>query len=187
MMSTFYNKIQNLLRESERHAWRGTDENIIVYRFEIPKSVIKPNIVDCLLAYTREEELVEHALYNGWKKRIVVVPPSEIFIIQLKRFEIDIATKLPSKNKTFVTIPETIDSGVLHKGAERKGGIRKFYNIYAIVCHHGKSKNNGHYTAYAKTQDGTWSHFDDSVVTPMGSFNDVPIKDAYILFYELQK
>eukprot|EP01083_Nonionella_stella_P088100 245359_1 len=189
MESIFDNKTISLLKDRPHHAWGEKVEKIFAYHVEIPKPESKANIVtlgDCLFAYTQEERIKDNSVYKKQKKRIVV-DSSEIFIIQLKRFEYDYATGRSSKNKTYVTIPETIDAGVLHKGAERKGGIRKFYNIYAIVCHHGKSKNNGHYTAYAKTQDGTWSHFDDSVVTPMGSFNDVPIKDAYILFYELQK
>ena len=42
----------------------------------------------------------------------------------------------------------------------------KIYNLVAVVRRHGDYADVGHFTAYAKEADGSWTHYDDSTVTP---------------------
>jgi ubiquitin carboxyl-terminal hydrolase 4/11/15 len=43
-------------------------------------------------------------------------------------------------------------------------GVSSVYDLYAVVNHYG-SLNGGHYTAYAKNNDGNWYDFNDSCVS----------------------
>merc|ERR1712167_549984 len=58
---------------------------------------------------------------------------------------------------------------------------RLMYELYGISNHMG-GLGGGHYTAYAKRQDGEWYEFDDSRVTKM-KVSDCITDKAYVLFY----
>ncbi|KAK7008353.1 Ubiquitin carboxyl-terminal hydrolase 31, partial [Halocaridina rubra] len=58
------------------------------------------------------------------------------------------------------------------------------YDLYAVVNHHGKDLQGGHYTAVCKnTADNKWYNFDDSKVEVTDE-DQVVNPDAYILFYQ---
>jgi len=58
------------------------------------------------------------------------------------------------------------------------------YDLAAVVNHHGKGIDTGHYTAYCRnTVNGTWNLFNDVHVRPV-SARDVTASQAYLLFYE---
>lgn len=60
------------------------------------------------------------------------------------------------------------------------------YDLYAVVQHHGRSMNNGHFTAFARDIDGSWYHFNDTRVSRCDAL-DVQAAQAYILFYQMRQ
>eukprot|EP01083_Nonionella_stella_P142188 439423_1 len=181
MKSIFYNKVHYMLRdeiqENKYSPWRSKTHAELFHTVEIPTPEVGSNSVtlgNCLFSYTNSESVT---LNDRPAEKRILLASSKILILVLKRFSWE-----TGKVNTVVTIPESIDAGVLHNRS-----ITKFYDIYGIVCHHGTSLRGGHYTAYVKTFDGKWSHFNDNRVSPMSSFKKIPIKDAYILFYRLRE
>ena len=71
------------------------------------------------------------------------------------------------------------------------------YRCYAVVQHHGKTVNEGHYTALVRerpqdgpirtvqqrTKEGKWWRFDDQKVT-MRHESETQKASSYLLFYE---
>merc|ERR1712032_276761 len=56
------------------------------------------------------------------------------------------------------------------------------YDCYAVSNHFG-GLGGGHYTAYAKGDDGEWCNFDDSRVTTGVEESEVVSSAAYCLYY----
>jgi len=57
------------------------------------------------------------------------------------------------------------------------------YDCYAVSNHFG-GLGGGHYTAYAKGDDGSWCNFDDSRVTTGVDESEVVSTSAYCLYYK---
>jgi ubiquitin C-terminal hydrolase len=67
------------------------------------------------------------------------------------------------------------------------GRTNYIYNLSAVVSHHGKGLDNGHYTALCLDADSNnWIHFNDRKVT-ISSEQDVQRTEGYLLFYEKTK
>ncbi|KAK1748817.1 ubiquitin carboxyl-terminal hydrolase [Skeletonema marinoi] len=62
-------------------------------------------------------------------------------------------------------------------------GKEPIYDLYAVSNHFG-GVGGGHYTAYAKGDDGTWCNFDDSRVTSGIDESEVVSPAAYCLYYK---
>lgn len=61
------------------------------------------------------------------------------------------------------------------------------YKLLAVVSHHGTALGGGHYTCDVRSPaDGSWWHCDDSQVQKL-SLSEVLKKQAYVLFYQLEK
>ncbi|KAF6122503.1 ubiquitin specific peptidase 44 [Phyllostomus discolor] len=61
-----------------------------------------------------------------------------------------------------------------------------FYDLSAVVMHHGKEFGSGHYTAYCyNSEGGFWVHCNDSKLS-MCTMDEVCKAQAYILFYTQQ-
>lgn len=74
-------------------------------------------------------------------------------------------------------------------GTPAPGTPGPLYNLRAVVAHDGSSPHSGHYTCYARGEDGSWRLYDDSVVreVPGGQeLQRVLGRLAYIVFYVLQ-
>ena len=57
------------------------------------------------------------------------------------------------------------------------------YDLYAVVCHAGRSIDAGHYVAYAlNPYDREWRCFNDTAVTRVSEY-EVVNENAYFLFY----
>lgn len=109
---------------------------------------------------------------NNYKQDIII-KPSEILFIHLKRFKLNGNRYI--KNNDKVNIPDHIN---LKKYTIKEN---KEYNYKLIgFCNHYGSLTGGHYTAECLKKDN-WIHFNDShVQTSDGNRND-----AYICLYQL--
>jgi ubiquitin C-terminal hydrolase len=67
-------------------------------------------------------------------------------------------------------------------------GARTTYALCAVVNHHGRGIDMGHYTAhcYEPERGGTWTKIDDTKITPVTE-QEVQHSQAYLLFYERQR
>ncbi len=60
------------------------------------------------------------------------------------------------------------------------------YWLRSVIVHSGED-DTGHYTAYVRTRDGEWFHYDDSARPQRltEGFAAVAVAQAYMLLYEL--
>ena len=92
----------------------------------------------------------------------------QCLVVTLKRF-VYTSNGRCRKNNTLVGISKRV----------------QFYNrTYTLVgiCNHYGSLEGGHYTADIR-KNGKWYNCDDSAIDKYHSSNDIPIQNAYILFY----
>jgi len=119
---------------------------------------------------------------RAWKELHVYRTPP-ILIIHLKRFHFSATTHRRDKIDTLVHFPlEGLDlrDSVIHREGN---GIEPVYDCYAVSNHFG-GLGGGHYTAYCKEDDGTWSNYDDGRVTPDVDEKEVVGPAAYCLYYK---
>jgi hypothetical protein len=146
------------------------------------------NISECFNLFSRREQLdQENTVYcsnckehkQGFKKMDIFRLP-KILIIHLKRFKQK--GHFSSKNNKLIEFPiEGLDMSLYSHACQ---GI---YDLYAVSNHYG-SLEGGHYTAYAKSQDGVWRDFDDSSVSVVNNAKDTVVAaSAYVLFYQLRE
>lgn len=146
------------------------------------------DISECFNLFSRREQLdQENTVYcsnckehkQGFKKMDIFRLP-KILIIHLKRFKQK--NHFSSKNNKLIEFPiEGLDMSLYSHACE---GI---YDLYAVSNHYG-SLEGGHYTAYAKSQDGVWRDFDDSSVSVVNNVRDTVVAaSAYVLFYQLRE
>ena len=111
-------------------------------------------------------------------------PP--ILIIHLKRFHFSSTTHRRDKIDTLIDFPLNdfdLRDIVKHSETGEGGGQEPIYDCYAVSNHFG-GLGGGHYTAYARGEDGTWSNFDDSRVTSGVDESEVVSSAAYCLYYK---
>ncbi|KAF9221344.1 cysteine proteinase [Gyrodon lividus] len=165
------------------------------------------SIDDCLIEFTKEEQLGEDDLWycprckkhQQATKKFDLWKVPDILAVHLKRFSNSRA--LRDKIDTFVDFPiEGLD--LTHLVGERKVGKRLaengvdiaelgignveeplIYDLYAVDEHIG-GLGGGHYRAYALNHvTEQWYHFDDSYVTKSEASQAVNA-NAYLLFYK---
>ncbi|KAI9103202.1 hypothetical protein DFS34DRAFT_646590 [Phlyctochytrium arcticum] len=109
-------------------------------------------------------------------KRVTIEVAPEVLTIQLKRF--DIFGR--GKNCGKVDFPESLDITPSMTSSRSHGK----YDLYGIVCHHGKTPNRGHYTSFIKGPTGSWTFFDDDSAIKCKLERVLEEKtEAYMLFY----
>ncbi|KIJ20849.1 hypothetical protein PAXINDRAFT_165689 [Paxillus involutus ATCC 200175] len=165
------------------------------------------SIDDCLIEFTKEEQLGEDDLWycprckkhQQATKKFDLWKVPDILAVHLKRFSNSRA--LRDKIDTFVDFPvEGLD--LTHLVGERKvgkslaengvdigelgiGDVEEplIYDLYAVDEHIG-GLGGGHYRAYALNHvTEQWYHFDDSYVTRSEASHAVNA-NAYLLFYK---
>ncbi|RZC53993.1 hypothetical protein C5167_012851 [Papaver somniferum] len=67
--------------------------------------------------------------------------------------------------------------------------ITGFYELISVLVHMGESGDYGHYVAYVKQEDGTWTEFNDKITTEQweeGSVTEFNGGDntAYVCMYK---
>lgn len=143
------------------------------------------HISECFSMFSRKEKLDENNTsycsnckehVQGLKKMDIYKLPN-ILVIHFKRFKQK--GYFSSKNNKVVDFPlEGLDMEPFSLGCS---GI---YDLYAVSNHYG-SLEGGHYTAYAKSQDGVWRDFDDSSVSLVTNVKETIVaSSAYVLFYQ---
>ena len=63
------------------------------------------------------------------------------------------------------------------------------YDLFAVVLHHGRSMQEGHYSAYVRSgghgHEATWWHMNDAKVS-RATEDEVRAASAYLLFYQVR-
>ena len=143
------------------------------------------DIYDCLKYMTREEDLDES---NKWKcptckteqlcsKKFEIYQTGPFLILYFKRNK---SFPLRKKINTKIVFPIeelNLDNFIISNEFSKK------FELFAICNHYGDA-SQGHYTAYCKSQNSCWFHFDDENVEKKNNVNDLVTEHAYILFYK---
>ncbi|KAL7467546.1 hypothetical protein ACHAXS_007788 [Conticribra weissflogii] len=150
----------------------------------------KVTVFDCISKYCQTEQLEESEMWycnrckdhvQAWKQfHLYRTPP--ILIIHLKRFHFSSATHRRNKIDTLIDFPLN-DLDLRDVVMHWDDGEEPIYDCYAVSNHFG-GLGGGHYTAYARADDGTWSNFDDSRVTSEVDESEVVSPAAYCLYYK---
>jgi len=148
------------------------------------------SLMDCIAKYGEMEQLGENDMWycnrckehvQAWKKiHLYRAPP--ILFIHLKRFHFSSTTHRRHKLDTQVDFPLN-DLDLREMVTHWDEGKEPIYDLYAVSNHFG-GVGGGHYTAYAKGDDGKWCNFDDSRVTSGIDESEVVSPAAYCLYYK---
>ncbi|KAF3353613.1 60S acidic ribosomal protein P2 [Verticillium dahliae VDG1] len=132
------------------------------------------NVVDALKRLTAHEKLEGSGFNSPHGKNATVVkqtlidtlPP--VLILHLKRFHFDAeggTTKIWKKVGYPLELEIPVQALARQWRASNKGGEGPKYKLIAVVYHHGKHANGGHYTADVRRQDEhEWIRLDDTVI-----------------------
>jgi ubiquitin C-terminal hydrolase len=157
-------------------------ENYFILDLEIPNKA--STLYDCFDAFTAYETMEgDNAWFNeatkmreSVRKRITFWNFPKILVITLKRFSADGGRK----RQDVVDFPLT---GLnLSKYVSGYNAKQYVYDLYA-VCNHTGGTMGGHYTAYVKTREGEWNHYNDTQVERNISENKIVSTKAYCMFY----
>ena len=156
------------------------------------------SVMDCIAKYCETEQLDESDMWycnkckdhvRAWKQfHLYRAPP--ILIVHLKRFHFSSTTHRRDKIDTLIDFPLTdLDLRGVAKQWDVTEGVGQgqenepIYDCYAVSNHFG-GLGGGHYTAYAKSDDGKWCNFDDSRVSTDIDESEVVSSAAYCLYFK---
>ena len=165
-----------------RHSHKA--ETFFILDIPIPQKKGPISLYDCFDTFTEVEHIQgDNAWFNektqqkeDIRKNITFWNFPNILVITLNRFSPDGQHKVNS----LVDFPiNALDLSKYVSGYNAKTYV---YDLYA-VCNHIGGVQGGHYTAFAKRQDNSWAHFNDTNVEKMLNPQDVVTPMAYCLFY----
>lgn len=144
------------------------------------------HLLDCLRRFCTTETLVHSEMYRCGRcgslseaikdMRFAWLPP--VLVFQLKRFDFHLRLL---KIRRFIEFPlEGLDLSTFCRDSSKSS--LALYSLVGVVCHHGSSPRQGHYTAFVKEEEGGWLHCDDQRVREC-SAAEVSACEAYILVY----
>ena len=145
-------------------------------------------IMDCLNEYTKDEPFsFDWIECPGEKtKKLSILKPPPILIIQLKRF--NIVNNISIKINKSVDIP--LDLDISNYITNKDENINTKYKLYSVIQHHSDELQSGHYTATIRdidTDNVNWYKYNDSTVTVTEVEDAENLfkndTEAYILFY----
>ena len=150
---------------------------------DIPISMKDNNIYDCFDNFVNEEILTgDNAWYNektkkkeDARKRYIFWSFPKILIIVLKRFTGDGKKKI----KKIIDFP--INNLNLSKYVIGYNSSSYIYDLYGVSNHTG-GLEGGHYTAFVKTANKQWIHFNDTNLSKMQE-SEIVTPMSYCLFY----
>ncbi|CDR96930.1 ubiquitin carboxyl-terminal hydrolase family protein, putative [Babesia bigemina] len=157
--------------------------------FDISVDIYRANnLADLLTAFVKEETLDHNNRYNCPKckrhqkatKAMSIYRAPKIMNVVLKRFGMG-ATGC-EKSKKEVSFPLSFSMSI-HTSKQSKP-VWLTYDLYAVVCHLGRSLHMGHYIAFVRGQHGFWSCFNDASVSTVSQEAVLGLRqEAYLLFY----
>ncbi|ORM41940.1 putative ubiquitin carboxyl-terminal hydrolase 16 [Babesia sp. Xinjiang] len=157
--------------------------------FDISVDIYRANkLVDLLSSFVKEETLDSNNKYNcpmckrhqKATKAMSIYRAPRIMNIVLKRF--GMAASGCEKNKKEISFPLSFSMS-LHTSKQEQP-VWLTYDLYAVVCHLGRSLHMGHYITFIKGQHGFWNRFNDANVTSVSQNTVLAQKqEAYLLFY----
>jgi len=156
--------------------------------FALPLDIRYAASVDEALRYLLSPGEVEGYTSSSTHRELDIIESLKIetapttLVLHLKRFWYSEFTGNCEK----ITKPcDFYDHLILEKGmmSDAKNANSCQYDLIAVVAHHGKSAEKGHYTCAARYGTG-WVHLDDTDVYPVTS-QAVMQLPAYLLFYQL--
>ncbi|KAI8617877.1 hypothetical protein BC830DRAFT_1061995, partial [Chytriomyces sp. MP71] len=174
---------------------QGDKERVTLEPFQSLQLDIAPDQVasidDALLNLTVPETITGVTSQNlgiaveATKQTYIDVFPS-VLILHLKRFVYDQscgATRKLRKHVAFETRLK-VRGDVVTPGARRAGQV--VYTLFAVVNHHGKYAEGGHYTCDVYRNNDEWLRMDDENVervTGNDVVEEMEDRQAYMLFY----
>jgi len=170
----------------------------LTYTFEnfldLSLSLKKAKLFDlggCLKEFIKEEILEDFFCKKCQKKtrsykKMTIVKPPEVLVIQLKRFEYDKSSKKKEKIEESMKFPvrDLNLSEYLHENVKGKSVT---YDLFGVINHDG-SLSSGHYTAQC-CENTFWNDFNDHKVTEISTdkivrdYQTNGMREPYILFY----
>lgn len=144
-------------------------------------------LLDCFDMYTTAESMDgDNSWYNEKTKEKEPVDIAvtfwmlpEILTIDLKRFN-----NMSKKNNQLIDFSlDDLDLSKYICGYNKESYV---YELYG-VCNHNGGTTGGHYTAYVKTVDKKWYHFNDTNVTLVNNTKEIVSSRAYCFFYRIKK
>ena len=81
-----------------------------------------------------------------------------------------------------------VDSSGIEPGTRPTG----FYELHAVLTHKGRSADSGHYVAWVRNKDDSWTEFDDHQPNPKKLDDILALKGGgdhhmgYLLMYKAQ-
>jgi ubiquitin carboxyl-terminal hydrolase 10 len=136
------------------------------------------NVVDALRGMTRPESVdgnfdSPHGPNMKATKQVLIEKLPLVLILHLKRFQFEGTGTVKIYKKIGyplnLEVPREILGGEAKQKAAQDVNHRR-YKLTAVVYHHGKNANDGHYTVDVRRQDGQdWLRIDDTVLHRVNS------------------
>lgn len=186
IVSLFYGIHVSQILDVSGVALSSSPEPFFMLNLPIPEKRATCSIEDCFDLYTETERLDgDNQWYNektdekqDVDKKISFFSLPELLVVDFKRF-----THRLRKNNMLISFPlEGLDLSKYVVGYDR---LSYKYDLYG-VCNHSGSTMGGHYTAFVKSADGSWRHYNDRSVQQIPKEKIVSPK-AYCLFYRKKK
>ena len=182
LIKLFYGISVSEIQSQTGNSYSSNPEPFNLLSLPIP-SKRTVNLHDCFDLYTKVEVMEgDNAWYNDKTKEKESVNMfvhfwmlPEILIVDLKRFN-----NMSRKNNQLVEFPlENLDLSKYICGYNKESYI---YDLYG-VCNHMGGTMGGHYTAFVKTADNKWYHFNDTHVNEVTNVKQIITSHAYCFFY----
>jgi len=181
-MGQFYQRVQC---SSCKHINHNLGQTFTGLEMELTRTDNYVSIYDLFRSYCGKETMEDcyncdncHGKGLTVYKKITFFRLPKYLIITFKRF--DFFHQVGHKNQKFIDYPlENLD---LTKYLGYPDAPKQLYDLYAVVCHVGRSLQSGHYYSICKAQDN-WVVLNDEHLSYVNKIDDIVTSQAYILFY----
>ena len=176
-------QIMNFLIFPLEHIYKHLNKYFTYYSF-FQKTPHKPSVTldDCFESLEKEEKLTgDNQMYCDKCYQMsdaingdMICSSPKILILVLNR----------GKGNCFdcdVKFDYKLDIG---KFNENKNEVSNNYDLIGVISHLGESSMSGHFLAFCKHFDDKWYCFNDGIVSPLNSNDDIYKGVPYILFYQ---
>jgi len=136
------------------------------------------SIEDSLRLITAREQLDHLA-----SMQIAVEQVPRVLVLQIIRFEYQDNRCIKIGKHVKFSEELYLDKNVISSIKIKEKDPSRYFNLRAVICHHGMEASGGHYSTYVKHASGRWIHFDDQMVN-LVDLKEVLASQAYVLLYE---